>query len=256
MQKKCTTTARILLELCYRGGDFSGWQSQAHGKSVQDAVEKAIKAVCGEDVRVHGAGRTDAGVHAYAQCAHFDVPEGVRFREDEWPGILNANLPPGARVVASRQVPGDFHARFSATGKIYRYRMLTHPTMSPFEIGRAWHIPGIFDEALFRQTLLLFVGQHDFSSFCAGLSRRKRSPVRTIRRITFTREADMLTVEVEGNGFLYRMVRCLVGIGVRVARKKMAVQEVASALDDPKLDFPRCAAPPDGLYLASVQYGS
>jgi len=257
MQNLRDNSDRILLKIAYRGEDFSGWQSQSHGKSVQDALERALEILCGTTVRMHGAGRTDAGVHALEQCAHFDVPAGSRFQAGEWQAVLNANLPSGVRVTSSIRVPVDFHSRFDAVGKIYRYRIFAAGIMSPFEIGRAWHVPGAFEEALFRDTLALFVGRHDFSCFCAGLAQRKRSPVRTIQRIETTREGthkELISVEVEGDGFLYRMVRCLVGIGVRVARKKARIEDVARALQHPDPHFPRYAAPPDGLYLVSVKY--
>lgn len=257
MQKKCDFPGghrRVLLELSYRGEDFSGWQSQSHGRGVQDAVEKALAVLCGGPVRIHGAGRTDAGVHALGQCAHFDAPEGSRFAPDEWAWVLNANLPPGVRVLESRAVPGDFHARFDAIGKIYCYRLYPAVVMSPFALGRSWHVAGAFDETLFRDTLRLFVGEHDFRCFCAGLAKRKRSPVRIIHGVNFVREGDFLVSHIHGNGFLFRMVRCMVGIAVRVAKGKMDLGEVAQALHQPRVNFPIFAAPAEGLYLEKVFY--
>jgi len=249
-------TTRILLTLSYRGGDFSGWQSQSHGAGVQDAVEKALTVLCGKFIRLHGAGRTDAGVHAMGQRAHFDAPPGLRFQCDEWPQILNPNLPGGVRVMQSREVARDFHARFDASGKQYRYRLSTAKVLCPFEAGRAWHVPGLFHEDLFRETLHGFRGEHDFVHFSAGHRRRVRSTIRKITRLDVARVGDMIGVDVEGNGFLYRMVRCLVGIAVRVARKKLAPQQVRRALQGLVQDFPVFAAPPEGLFLMRVFYPS
>jgi len=138
---------RLKLIVAYDGAPFAGWQSQSHGNTVQDHLERAFERVTGEPVRVHGAGRTDAGVHAFAQCAHVDV---LKFLPaDRWIKALNALLPSAIRVLRCRYVSQDFHARLSAKGKIYRYRFWTAPVLSQFDYGRAWHIP----QPLHSQTL-------------------------------------------------------------------------------------------------------
>src|SRR5881398_1496449 len=130
---------RLKLIIAYDGAPFSGWQSQSHRNTVQDHVERAFERVRGKPTRVHGAGRTDAGVHALAQCAHVDLP-AQRYSSDRWVCALNGVLPPTIRIMQCRFVPESFHARFSAKGKIYRYRIWNADVLPPLENGRAWHI--------------------------------------------------------------------------------------------------------------------
>src|SRR6201999_3922051 len=141
----------------YDGSHFAGWQSQKHGKTVQDHLERAFRQVCGVAIRIHGAGRTDSGVHALAQCAHADVP-GMRLPVTRWAVALNAGLPPHVRVIACTRARPDFHARFSATGKIYRYRIWSGPVLPPLEYNRAWHLPRALDPVLMRAAALKFQG--------------------------------------------------------------------------------------------------
>ena len=154
---------RLKLIVAYDGAPFAGWQSQSHRNTVQDHLERAFERVTGGVVRVHGAGRTDAGVHALAQCAHVDV---LKFLPaDRWIKALNALLPPAIRVLRCRYVSKDFHARLSAKGKIYRYRIWTAPILPPFEYRRAWHIAQPLDLKILKSAAKHFVGTHDFASF-------------------------------------------------------------------------------------------
>src|SRR5438874_13107058 len=154
---------RLKLIVAYDGAPFAGWQSQSHGNTVQDHLEGAFRRVTGGAVRVHGAGRTDAGVHAFAQCAHVDV---LKFLPpDRWIKALNALLPPAIRVLRCRYVSKDFHARLAAKGKIYRYRIWTAPILPPFEYRRAWHIPPPLDLRVVKTAAKHFVGTDDFGGF-------------------------------------------------------------------------------------------
>ncbi len=154
---------RLKLIVAYDGAPFAGWQSQSHRNTVQDHLERAFERVTGGAVRVHGAGRTDAGVHALAQCAHVDV---LKFLPaDRWIKALNALLPSAIRVLRCRYVSKDFHARLSAKGKIYRYRIWTAPILPPFEYRRAWHIAQPLDLKILKSAAKHFVGTHDFASF-------------------------------------------------------------------------------------------
>src|SRR4051812_24029146 len=170
---------RLKLIVAYDGRPFAGWQSQVHGKTVQDYLEKALSAVNGEKVQVHGAGRTDSGVHALAQCAHADVTR-ARLTPERWVMALNAALPPTLRVMSCQPVPPDFHARYDAKGKIYRYRIWNGPVLPPLELGRAWFIPRPLDTEVLRDAVDKFAGRHDFAAFAANRGKPPTDTVRTI----------------------------------------------------------------------------
>ena len=246
-------TRRLRLVIAYDGSGFRGWQSQAHGDTVQDCLEKAFASVTGQEIRVHGAGRTDSGVHALGQCAHADVPAG-RLTAATWLKALNALLPPQARVLNCRFVAATFHARFSARGKVYRYRITTAPVLSPFERGRAWHVLKPLDEAKLRAAAALFVGKHDFAGFTANRGKPPTSTTRTIHRIRVRYTAALTTIDFDGNGFLYKMVRLLTGAIVRCATGKESLSEIKYRLDYPSKNGIRFVAPAEGLTLVRVRY--
>jgi len=243
---------RLRLKVSYHGAAFAGWQSQPRGLTVQDALEKAFDAVGVSGASVQGAGRTDAGVHALAQCAHVDVPDG-RFSEEIWLRAVNAHLPPGVRVMAVRTTAKDFHARFDARGKIYRYAIWNASPVPPLESDRAWHVPWPLDRGVLRAACALFVGRHDFAAFSA---RRGGVPCATERTISAVRcvfRGPALTITFEGEGFLYKMVRMLVAAAVRCAVGKLTLAEIASrlAVGKPRLSY---VAPAQGLCLMRVRY--
>ena len=167
---------------------------------------------------------------------------------------MNASLPPSIRVLSCRFVPRTFHARFSARGKIYRYRIATTPVLSPFEVGRAWHVTAPLNDELLRACAKEFVGQHDFAGFAAQRGAAVASTVRTIRRVRVGRAAGLTTIEVEGDGFLYKMVRLMVGAMVRCALGKTSIMEVRQRLRRVALPSNRLVAPAAGLTLVRVQY--
>ena len=245
---------RLRMVISYDGGPFQGWQSQAHKDTVQDHLEAAFARLCGgERILVHGSGRTDAGVHARGQVAHADVPAGWRHDPDQSRGALNANLPPQIRIEAARFVSDAFHARFSARGKIYRYRIWNSPVLSPFEIGRACHLPTPLDDDLLRQAIRPLIGRHDFAGFAANRGTPETSTVRTIHRIEVRRRTALVTLTFEGDGFLYKMVRLLTGSLVRCAIGRASTQWLVDLLTGAnKTNF---AAPAEGLYLMRVLYG-
>src|SRR5262249_10344993 len=148
---------RLKFVMAYDGAPFAGWQSQTHRNTIQDHIERAFERVVGRQVRVHGAGRTDAGVHALAQCANVDVPNN-RLSAARWTEALNALLPPTIRVLRCRYVSHDFHARLSATGKTYRYRIWSAPVLPPFEYRRAWHLARPIDLEILKRAAKQFVG--------------------------------------------------------------------------------------------------
>src|SRR5437016_6925851 len=213
---------RLKLTVAYDGAAFAGWQSQVHRNTVQDELERAIHKVCGQRLRIHGAGRTDAGVHALAQCAHVDLAK--KFSPVErWTEALDALLPPAIRVLRCGYVSNNFHARLSAKGKIYRYRIWCAPVLPPFEYSRAWHVPHPLDLKALKDAAKHFIGTHDFAHFAANRSKREKSTIRTIYSVRIRQKAACITIDFYGDGFLYKMVRLIVGSLVKCALGKMRI---------------------------------
>jgi tRNA pseudouridine38-40 synthase len=245
-------TRRLKLIVTYDGVPFAGWQSQSHRNTVQDHLERAFERVTGKAVRVHGAGRTDAGVHALAQCAHVDV---LKFLPpDRWIKALNALLPSAIRVLRCQYASKDFHARLSAKGKIYRYRIWTAPILPPFDYRRAWHIAQPLDLKILKSAAKHFIGTHDFAAFAANRGKPAQSTIRTINSVRVRKKGPSVTIEFDGNGFLYKMVRLMVGALVKCAVGKMRTEEITLRLHSGRIGSARFAAPPEGLYLVRVRY--
>ena len=244
---------RLKLIVAYDGRGFAGWQSQSHRNTIQDHLERALEHISGKAVRVHGAGRTDAGVHALAQCAHVDLANR-RLSAARWTGALNARLPPTIRVLRCRYVSKDFHARLSAKGKIYRYRIWSAPVLPPFEHACAWHIARPLNLEVLRTAAKSFVGTHDFASFAANRGKRETSTIRTIYSVHVRQSGSCLTIEFDGDGFLYKMVRLIVGSLVKYALGKLPAQNLTDRLASAHVGSARFAAPPEGLFLVRVRY--
>lgn len=247
---------RIRLAIAYDGAPFDGWQSQATANAVQDHIEAAFLAVAGLRLRIHGSGRTDAGVHATGQVAHVDLPRG-KLAPATWMAALNANLPGGIRITRASCVRGGddgFHARFSAKGKRYIYRLWNATYMHPLEIGRAWHIPSALDLDLLRTAAAQLVGRHDFARFTANRGQKEPDTVRTIHRIGVQSRGPLITLAFEGDGFLYKMVRLLTGTIVRVAEKRAPVSFITDLLDSRVKARTHFMAIAGGLSLARVFY--
>jgi tRNA pseudouridine38-40 synthase len=244
---------RLKLIVAYDGAPFGGWQSQNHHNTIQDELERAFREISGEHVRVHGSGRTDAGVHALAQCAHIDVPDR-RLSGERWRNALNGMLPDTIRILRCRYVSQDFHARFSAKGKTYRYRIWGGPVLPPLELNRAWHIRTSLDVDLLKAAGRNFVGKHDFAAFAANRGKKEANTTRTISLLEIRQRGRELAIEVTGDGFLYKMVRLMVGEMVRVALGKVEVREIISRLESGELTNARPTAPSCGLYLMKVWY--
>ena len=247
--------SRLKLIVAYDGSPFSGWQSQPNGNAVQDHLENAFEQICSRQIRVHGAGRTDAGVHALAQCAHVDLPL-KRYDAERWRSALNGVLPITIRVMRCQFVPESFHARFSAKGKIYRYRVWNADVMPPLENNRAWHIPEPIECDRVAAAATLFVGRHDFASFAANRGTPVADSVRTLREISVRKSGPLLTFHFEGDGFLYKMVRLMVGTLVQVGRGEILRDEIRSRLAHPARanSRQRNVAPAGGLFLLRVRY--
>ena len=244
---------RLKLTVAYEGAAFAGWQSQTHRDAVQDKLEHAFQKISGTRIRVHGAGRTDAGVHALAQCAHVDLPDR-RLSVQRWTDALNAVLPRAIRVLRCQYVSQNFHARFSATGKLYRYRIWAAPILPPLELGRAWHIRAPLHVDLLKAAGEKFVGTHDFGAFAANRGKKTNDTTRTIWSVRVRRSGPRVTIEISGDGFLYKMVRLMVGAMTRVALNKMKADEITARLKSGCVDGSRFVAPAEGLYLVKVRY--
>jgi tRNA pseudouridine38-40 synthase len=244
---------RLKLIVAYDGARFAGWQSQSHRNTIQDQIERAFERVGGERVRVHGAGRTDAGVHALAQCAHVDVAEGS-LSAARWTGALNALLPPAIRVLRCCHVSKRFHARHSAKGKVYRYRIWSAPVLPPLEYGRVWHVTAPLDFEVMKAAANHFAGRHDFGGFAANRGKPESSTVRTIHSVQVRRRGPCLTIEFDGDGFLYKMVRLIVGSLVRCALGKASGEEITDRLASSRIGQARFAARAEGLFLVRVRY--
>ena len=250
---------RLKLTIAYDGRPYNGWQSQVCGNTVQDFLHQALAEVAGSPLRIDGAGRTDAGVHATGQTAHFDAPEGGTMNPHNWVPALNCKLPATIRVMACDEVAPDFHSRFSASGKTYTYDLCTDPVLPPLKAGLAWHVPRLLDPSVLEEALSLFIGRHDFHAFAAyrGNERPDADWHRTIREACFETRADGYRIRFTGDGFLYKMVRLLTGAAVHTAQGKLRCDELAALLDQgpqlPRGKSPVCA-PADGLCLREVLY--
>jgi tRNA pseudouridine38-40 synthase len=244
---------RIRLRLAYEGKAFQGWQSQPEGHAVQDHLEAAFQRLCGHRIVVHGSGRTDAGVHALGQVAHVDVPPRP-VPPERWKHALNAFLPDQIRVLSTARVSARFHARFSASGKVYLYRVWNDSSLHPMEVGRAWHLPGRIDGALLEQAARSLEGTHNFAAFAANRGVPVESTVRTVHRIGIRRSGALITLSFRGNGFLYRMVRLLTGSLMRCAQGRASLDWLRELLEGGGARKTSFSAPAEGLYLKRVLY--
>jgi tRNA pseudouridine38-40 synthase len=243
---------RYKLTIEYDGAPFSGWQIQENGPSVQGALEAAVKAICGEEVRVHGAGRTDAGVHALGQVAHCDIARHFvpgRFRDG-----LNAHLRPHPIGVLSADiVPDDFEARFSAKKRHYRYRIRNTRANLALDIGRAWRLPRPLDTDAMHVAAQRLVGKHDFTTF-RDTECQAKSPVRTLDQLDVVRRGDEVDILTSARSFLHSQVRSMVGSLVWVGEGRWSADDLAAALDARNRTACGPVAPPQGLYLVGVDY--
>jgi tRNA pseudouridine38-40 synthase len=244
------TRWRITVE--YDGGRYIGWQRQENGPSIQQALEEAITAFCSETVRVHGAGRTDARVHAFGQVAHFDIekettPDTVR-------DAINAHLGvESISILDVLAVSDEFHARISARERVYLYRILNRRPAPTLDESRVWHVPWELDAGAMHVAAQGLVGTHDFTSFRATACQAK-SPIKTLDELEVQRVGSEIHIHARGRSFLHHQVRNMVGTLERVGAGKWTAENVAKAL----AARDRCAAgstaPAKGLYLVSVAY--
>jgi len=242
---------RIALGLEYDGGSFCGWQSQSGGCGVQDRLETALGQMTGHAVRVHAAGRTDAGVHALCQVVHFDT-EATR-PQNAWVRGVNAFLPAGVRVLWAQQVDAEFHARFSAERRSYQYLLLNQPVAPAILHGKVGWFHRPLEVGAMQQAAACLVGEHDFSAFRAAECQAK-SPVKQLYRAEISRHGDFILFEFSASAFLHHMVRNLVGSLVYVGKGEHPPDWMAELLRDKNRTRAAPTFSPDGLYLSGVHY--
>ena len=243
---------RYKLTIEYDGRPFVGWQIQDNGPSVQGVLTAAIEAFCGEKASVHGAGRTDAGVHALGQVGHVDLAKD--WNEDTVRDALNAHLRPHpVAIISAERIDDSFDARFSAVRRHYLYRIVNRRADLALERGRAWRITPPLDVAAMQAAAQRLVGRHDFTTF-RNVECQAKSPVKTLDQLDVRRAADDIQVIASARSFLHSQVRSMVGSLALTGEGKWTADDVSIALE--KRDRAACApvAPPDGLYLVKVDY--
>ena len=244
----------LKLTVSYDGTAYVGWQRQDNADTIQAALEKALAEIEGGPVTVHGAGRTDSGVHALGQVASVSLSHTIA--PSTLVRALNAKLPPDIRVLAVLEMDPDFHAQYGARRKCYRYRIDRLPVASPIERRYAWHLPEPLDEPRMTAAAATLIGHHDFAAFQTGESEAGAgSTVRTVYSLDLRHENDrILAVEVTGDGFLRYMVRTIVGTLVEVGLGRRSVEDVGGILASACRDRAGQTAPARGLFLVSVDY--
>jgi tRNA pseudouridine38-40 synthase len=248
---------KFKLVIAYDGTGYEGWQMQKVGTGVQEIVEAALAKLFPSAPRLHSSSRTDTGVHALGMAAHFEVPrDEFKMTVRRLALAINAWLPEDVRVLSAAGVTGKFHARFEATGKEYRYFVWNHPAMNPLLRKTAWHVPRKLDLKPMRAAAKWFVGKHDFQSFATNSGHKKETTVRTVTRCDVKRSGPQFTFIIEGDGFLYRMCRGIVGTIVQAGLGKFPPPEIKTMLMKADRRVAGMTAPAHGLVLWKVFYKS
>jgi tRNA pseudouridine38-40 synthase len=240
---------KVVLE--YDGSGFAGWQQQAHGRTVEAELKRALKAVTGQDLKVYAAGRTDAGAHAEGQVVSFQT-DG-RISPHRLVAALNARLPADVAVLSGAEVPDDFHARYSAKWRRYRYRYLDRPSRPALERGRCWHVRGALDEDAMSAAAKALTGKHDWTSYCSA-SEPPDARVREMRSASVVRRGDVVELELVGEGFLRGLARSIAGALAEVGRGRRPPEWVGEVLEARDRRKAARTAPAGGLTLMEVIY--
>jgi len=248
----------IKLTISYDGANFHGWQFQPGVATIQGTLNEAVRKITQEKIVLHGASRTDTGVHALGQVAHFKTHSALS--AGEFQRALNALLPPAIRIVAAEEMGGDFHARWQAQGKTYRYRIFRGRVLPPFDYGRALHYPWPLDEDAMAAAARQFEGEHDFTSFAASSGSeeddRDRNMLRVIHSSEILREpeSEEIAYVVRGRSFLRYMVRKMVGTLLEVGKGRLALEDIPKLFDMRDRSRSGPTVPPEGLYLVSLEF--
>ena len=241
----------IKLTISYDGTNYRGWQVQARGKTVQGEIERALLNISGKKHGVHGAGRTDSGVHANAQVAHFKT--ALSIPEKNIPLALNSVLPEDIAVIRASYVNDDFHARFDARSKHYRYHVYNSRRRDPFKERYSWRVPYELDVPLMRKEAGALIGRHDFKAFQAR-DKRERTSVRNISRLCVTRKRSSVIIDISADGFLYNMVRNIVGTLIDTGRGYLPGGSMKKILKSRDRTKAGPTAPARGLFLVNIRY--
>lgn len=242
---------RIKLIISYDGTRYGGWQLQKNAPSIQGELENVLKTLTGKRIVVQSAGRTDAGVHSLGQTAHFDYSGSIP--PQKLPFVFNSMLPKDIRVTGAWEVSDDFHARYNAKGKRYIYTIYNSPHSSALLYNRTMHVPQALEFQKMRAAAQYIIGTHDFKAFCAAGSYVK-STVRTVSRLEIAEELPLIRIIIEGNGFLYNMVRIIAGTLIQVGIGKLEPEAVAQIIQGRSRAAAGFTAPAQGLMLDEVFY--
>ena len=247
---------KLKLTIAYHGARYKGWQVQKSGITVQQKVEEALKRFFPSVDRVHSSSRTDTGVHARGMVAHVKVQKDeFRIGELKLRLALNAFLPDDVSVTEVKRVPGNFHARFDAAGKQYRYMIWNHPALNPLQREVSWHVPRELDFLRMQEGAKFFIGNHDFRAFAVKREYEMRSTIRVVSNCKLYKKDSMLTCLIEGEGFLYKMCRGIVGTLVEVGLGKLKPVDIRNILKSCDRSQAGMTAPAHGLILWKVMYG-
>lgn len=248
-------TWKFRLTIAYEGTNYCGWQVQKIGVGVQQKIEEALRQLFPSVRRIHGSSRTDTGVHALGMVAHVEIPKAeFRMTVRKLALAINAFLPPDIRIMKVARCRDDFHARFDARGKQYRYQVWNARAMNPLLNQRAWHVPHKLDVAAMRAAAGHFVGRRDFKTLAANRDYEMETTVRTLTRVEVKRSAELLTFVIEGDGFLYKMCRAIVGTLVQVGMGRLTAEDVPRMLAEKDRRAAGVNAPAHGLVLWKVFY--
>jgi tRNA pseudouridine38-40 synthase len=251
MTKK-SASCRLKLTIEYDGTNYAGWQRQKNALTVQEILENAFQQICGQKVGVYGAGRTDSGVHARAQTAHVSVD--LKFPVEKLRTSLNAVIPEDIVIIKLEKAGPDFHARYDSKGKIYRYTVSRQRKPPVFTRKYVFAVPADLDIDRMREAAGVLLGKHDFRAFYANDRIGKRDPVREIKRIEIIEKDNTLIFEIEGSGFLYKMVRTIVGTVLEAGKGNLDVAGVREILESRDIRLAGPTAPSKGLCLWEVKY--
>ena len=242
----------IKLVIEYDGSGYHGWQRQPDGPTIQETLENSLSKITGENISLHGSGRTDSGVHALGQVANFNTES--RITAEEFQKGLNSILPKDIVVLSAEEAEPEFHAQFSSRSKIYIYKILNRPFGSALLRKRVWHVPYRLTLSAMSEAASELVGEHDFGAF-AQAGAEVKSTVRTVTSAEFKKSGeDIIEFAIEAEGFLKRMVRLIAGTLVQVGKERLSPGEFADILNSGKKNKFVIAAPPSGLYLKKVRY--